>query len=141
MPDVFSPDERSRIMSRVKGRDTKPEMVVRKTLHAMGYRYRLHRKDLPGKPDIVLPKHKKVILVHGCFWHGHPDCSRAGRPTSNEEFWDKKLSRNLERDKENLRELKALGWEPLVIWGCEAKKPEVVMQLLTQFLSTSEGEE
>jgi len=133
MPDRFTSEERSRIMSRVKGRDTKPEKVVRSLLRAMGYRFRLHRKDLPGKPDIVLPKHRKVIFVHGCFWHGHVSCGRAARPQSNAEFWNKKLDSNIKRDENIQTELKKLGWDFLVIWQCEMKDVKKLQQNLQHF--------
>lgn len=135
MPDRFSPEDRSRLMSRVKGRDTKPELVVRKMLHAMGYRFRLQRRDLPGRPDIVLPRHSKAIFVHGCFWHGHPDCPRSKRPESNTEFWDQKLSRNVERDKRNLRDLERLGWQVLTVWECETRKPDVLRRKIEEFMA------
>ncbi|MDQ3917006.1 MAG: very short patch repair endonuclease, partial [Acidobacteriota bacterium] len=108
-------------MARVKGRDTKPEKIVRSLLHALGYRFRLHRKDLPGRPDIVLPKHKKVVYVHGCFWHGHPSCPRAARPTSNVAFWNKKIDGNVARDAAAQRAIKGLGWGHLVVWQCETR--------------------
>ena len=92
---------------------------MRKSLHALGFRYRLHRKDLPGKPDIVLPKHKAVVFVHGCFWHSHEGCKRAARPTTNRTFWDRKLDRNAERDRKHHQALMALGWNVLVVWECE----------------------
>lgn len=104
--DVFSREKRSQIMSRVSGKNTKPELIVRSLLHNMGYRFRLHRKDLPGKPDITLPKYKKNIFVHGCFWHGHLDCPRAKRPATNKKFWNEKLNKNIERDKVAVRNLK-----------------------------------
>lgn len=138
MPDRFTPQERSRIMSLVKGRDTKPEKIVRSLLHMMGYRFRLHRNDLPGKPDIVLPKHRKAIFVHGCFWHGHAGCRRAGRPKSNADFWDKKIDANMARDKKTQAELKNAGWDFLVIWQCEMKDLEKLQVNLKRFL---EGEE
>jgi DNA mismatch endonuclease (patch repair protein) len=121
-------------MSRVKGRDTKPEKVVRSLLHAMGYRFRLHRKDLPGKPDIVLPKHHKAIFVHGCFWHGHENCRRAARPVSNADFWNKKIDGNIARDRAAQAELKKSGWDFLVIWQCEMKDVEALQKNLEQFL-------
>lgn len=111
-------------MSRVSGKDTKPELVIRSLLHIMGYRFRLHRNDLPGKPDIILPKYKKIIFVHGCFWHGHIDCPRAKRPTTNKKFWDEKLNKNIERDKNTVSNLKALGWDVLTVWTCEVKETE-----------------
>jgi DNA mismatch endonuclease (patch repair protein) len=100
----------------------------------MGYRFRLHRKDVPGKPDIVLPKHHKVIFVHGCFWHGHEGCSRAARPTSNQEFWDKKLSGNKERDRRNLKELEKQGWRSLIVWQCELKDPAALTEKISAFM-------
>lgn len=121
-------------MARVGGKDTKPELVVRSLLHRMGFRFRLHRRDLPGKPDITLPKYKKVVFVHGCFWHGHKGCSRAKRPTTNTGFWEKKLNKNLERDKKNLAALKSLGWEVLIVWTCEVKDTEALKQTLSKFL-------
>ena len=108
-------------MSRIRSKNTKPEMIVRKYLHGQGFRYRLHVKDLPGKPDIVLPRVKTAILVHGCFWHQHPGCSKASLPTSNREFWVDKLSRNVERDGEKKKQLVELGWKVIEIWECELK--------------------
>jgi len=108
MTDVFSQEKRSWIMSRVKGRDTKPEILVRSFIFRMGFRFRLHRRDLPGTPDIVLPRHGKVIFVHGCFWHGHKRCPRSKRPTTNENFWNKKLDGNIKRDKRYRRELEGV---------------------------------
>lgn len=121
-------------MSRISGKNTKPEILVRSLLHRMGYRFRIHRKDLPGKPDITLPKHKKVIFVHGCFWHGHLGCHRAKRPSTNTEFWNKKIDRNIERDQENIRLLRKSGWKVLIIWTCEIKKLDVLERTLTDFL-------
>jgi DNA mismatch endonuclease, patch repair protein len=119
--DKLTPRQRSEVMSKVKGRNTLPEVKVRQALHAMGYRFRLHRKDLPGKPDIVLPKHRLCIFVHGCFWHRHPGCVRASTPQSNKEFWTKKLAGNAERDQYNAMELVKAGWRVCVIWECETK--------------------
>jgi DNA mismatch endonuclease (patch repair protein) len=132
--DVFSREKRSQIMSRVRGKDTKPEFIVRSLLHKMGYRYRLYRKDLPGKPDIVLPKHKKVIFVHGCFWHGHEVCSRSKRPTTNQEFWREKLDKNIERDKEVVNALYHSGWDVLTVWSCEVKNMTTLKNKLLSFL-------
>ena len=132
--DIFSKGKRSQIMSRISGKNTKPEIIVRSTIHNMGYRFRLHRKDLPGKSDIVLPKHKKVIFVHGRFWHGHEGCSRAKRPTSNQNFWYEKLDKNIKRDKKNLSSLESLGWRVLFIWQCQSKNEEELMKILTSFL-------
>ena len=134
MADVFSPAQRSWIMSRVKGENTKPEIIVRSLVHALGFRFRLHRKDLPGKPDLVLPRHKKVIFVHGCFWHGHADCSRSKRPSSNEEFWREKLDKNIERDKATVNALKELGWDVLTVWTCEVNDTNKLKTKLLSFL-------
>ena len=109
-------------MSRIKSKDTAPELRVRSALHRAGYRFRLHVKDLPGKPDIVLPKYKTVIFVHGCFWHRHKGCSDASKPSTNQEFWEEKFKRNVERDKREQAELKKLGWKVIVIWECEVEK-------------------
>lgn len=118
--------QRSKNMAAVKGKDTVPELLVRSALHRLGYRFRLHRKDLPGKPDIVLPKHRLCIFVHGCFWHQHPGCSRATRPATNTEFWDAKLDGNVARDKRDVARLRVLGWNVCIIWECETKKPELL---------------
>jgi len=134
--DVFSREKRSQIMSRVSGKNTKPEILVRSLLHNMGYRFRLHRKDLPGKPDITLPKHNKVIFVHGCFWHGHTDCPRSKRPTTNKIFWREKLDKNRERDKVSIDNLKELGWGVLVVWTCEVKDTFKLKNKLLSFLES-----
>jgi DNA mismatch endonuclease, patch repair protein len=136
MPDRFTDAERSRIMSRVKGRDTQPEMKVRRLLHRLGYRFRLHRKDLPGKPDIVLPKYRTTVFVHGCFWHGHEGCKRAARPTSNTEFWNQKIDGNIARDAKAQAALEALGWRSLTIWQCEIKDIDALTERLTRSLTT-----
>ena len=121
-------------MSRVSGKNTKPEILVRSLLHNMGYRFRLHRKDLPGKPDITLPKYKKIIFVHGCFWHGHIGCPRAKRPTTNNKFWNEKLNKNIERDKITVNNLKQLGWDILTVWTCEVKNIEKLRNKLLSFI-------
>jgi DNA mismatch endonuclease, patch repair protein len=121
MPDVFSLSKRSEIMSSIGQRNTKPEIIVRKLLHRMGYRFRLHRRDLPGKPDIVLPKYRTVIFVHGCFWHGHLECSRAKLPETNKEFWEKKTEKNRQRDRSNIEDLTRLKWRVITVWQCELK--------------------
>ena len=114
-------EARSDIMRAVKGRDTTPEMIVRRMVHAMGKRYRLHRHDLPGKPDLTFPRSRKIIFVHGCFWHGH-DCKRGDRqPKDNAEYWMQKISRNKARDTRSQEALKSLGWDVLVIWECQLK--------------------
>jgi DNA mismatch endonuclease (patch repair protein) len=135
MADRLTPQERSRNMSRVKGRDTKPELLVRSIVHRLGYRFRLHGKRLPGSPDVVLPRHRKVIFVHGCFWHGHSGCRRAARPSTNREFWDRKIDGNIARDASNLEALRQAGWEVLVIWQCAMKDREHLKHTLSEFLS------
>ena len=128
MADVFDAKKRSEIMSKVHSVDTTPEIRIRKLLHSLGYRFRLHIKDLPGNPDIVLPKYKTVIFVHGCFWHGCPTCRHAKiRPKENSDYWNKKLDRTLERDKKNVIELKKLGWIVIIIWECETKKKNMLL--------------
>jgi DNA mismatch endonuclease (patch repair protein) len=115
----------------VRSADTTPEIHVRKLLHSMGYRFRLQRRDLPGNPDIVLPKYKTAIFVHGCFWHGCPTCRHAKiRPVANAEYWEKKLNRTLERDRDNVAALEEMGWRVMVIWECETKKNR--LEALTQ---------
>jgi DNA mismatch endonuclease (patch repair protein) len=134
MVDVHNTEQRSRNMSAIRGRDTKPEKRVRSILHELGYRFRLQRKDLPGKPDIVLAKHKTVVFVHGCFWHCH-DC-RFGmvRPQTRAEFWTAKRQSNVERDVRNKLALEALGWRVLVVWECETKEREFLRIKLLAFL-------
>ena len=121
-------DQRSRNMSAIKSKNTKPEIAVRKMLHALGYRFRLHRKDLPGSPDIVLPKYKTVIFVHGCFWHRHENCKYASTPKTRKEFWENKFNENMKRDKNNFKELKKLNWNLLVIWECETKNINLLIK-------------
>ncbi len=116
--DTITPEKRSELMGRIRSKDTKPEIAVRSLLHGLGYRFRLHRKDLPGRPDIVLPKHRKIILVQGCFWHGH-NCSLASKPKSNQGYWNPKIISNQERDKRNIAALRTLGWEVLELWECD----------------------
>lgn len=123
MVDTLSTSARSKRMSLIRGKDTKPEMVVRRLVHSMGYRYRLHRRELPGSPDLVFSVRRKVIFVHGCFWHRHPNstCKLARLPKSRQEFWVPKLGSNASRDRRNEQALKADGWDVLVIWECETK--------------------
>jgi DNA mismatch endonuclease (patch repair protein) len=118
MADRLTPEARSALMSRIRGKDTKPELAVRRMLHAMGYRFRLHRKDLPGRPDIVFPGRRKVIFVHGCFWHGHEGCRLAARPSTRADFWAAKIDGNRARDARNLASLRDAGWEAHVLWEC-----------------------
>ena len=117
-------EQRSRNMSAIKSKNTKPEIKVRKVLHSMGYRFRLHSKDLPGSPDIVLPKYKTVIFVHGCFWHRHENCKYASNPKTRQEFWNKKFKENIKRDSEIQDKIKNLDWRSVVIWECETKNIE-----------------
>jgi len=134
--DILTPEQRSERMSRVRGRDTKPEMLVRRLAHSMGYRYRLHRRDLPGLPDLVFPSRRKVILVHGCFWHRHldPDCKLARLPKSKLDFWGPKLETNRERDERNIVLLGELGWDVLIIWECQTKNREKLQARIGEFL-------
>ena len=121
MADVHSKATRSYNMSRIRSKDTKPEMLVRRFLHKSGFRYRLHVKDMPGKPDIVLPKYKTVIFIHGCFWHGHEGCSKAALPTTRTEWWREKINRNIQNDKNAEAALMAANWNIITIWQCELK--------------------
>jgi DNA mismatch endonuclease, patch repair protein len=124
-------------MRRIRKTDTKPEMIVRRLLHAMGYRYRLHDKRLPGNPDIVLPRHRKVILVHGCFWHRH-DCPDGRKlPRSKPDYWGPKLERNRQRDEQGVAQLRELGWDVLVVWECELKPAAALVDKLKSFLATN----
>jgi DNA mismatch endonuclease (patch repair protein) len=134
--DKLTPERRSQNMRRIKSKDMKPELTVRRLAYALGYRYRLHRKDLPGKPDLVFGPKKKIIFVHGCFWHGHEleGCLDARRPKSNTGYWYPKLTRNKERDAEHIVALEALGWEVLTIWECETKNLNAVKKRLKAFL-------
>ena len=134
MTDVYSPEKRSAVMRRVKGKDTAPELAVRKALTRLGARYRLHRKDLPGKPDIVLPGRKLALFVHGCFWHGH-DCARGSRvPKQNRDYWVGKVARNSARDARSREALAALGWRVETIWECDLKNPAMLDARLTALL-------
>ena len=121
MVDTLPPEKRSWNMSRIRGRDTSPERLVRSLLHRLGYRFRLNRKDLPGRPDIVLPKHRTVVFVHGCFWHRHEGCRYAYTPKSRTEFWQRKFARNVARDREVRDALERQGWRVLWVWECEIK--------------------
>ncbi len=130
MVDSLTKEKRSWNMSRIRSKDTKPEKIVRSLLHRMGYRFRLHVKNLPGKPDIVLPKYKTVIFVHGCFWHRHPRCKYAYTPKSRIEFWEKKFADNIARFKIVRKELKRLKWNVLVTWECEIKSETDIVSKL-----------
>jgi DNA mismatch endonuclease (patch repair protein) len=136
MPDTLTPVERSERMSRIRGKHTGPEMIVRRLVHRMGYRYRLHGKGLPGRPDLVFPARQRVIFVHGCFWHRHGDsaCKLARLPKSRRDFWIPKLDANKVRDVENQKKLRSLRWKSLVIWECQLKKPLLLERKISSFL-------
>ena len=140
MTDVFDPEKRSEIMSRIRGRDTKPEMIVRRIAHGLGFRFRLHRRDLPGSPDLVFPKHRAVIMVHGCFWHRHPGCKYASSPKTRVRFWEDKFEGNVVRDRRNEEALHELGWRVMVIWECETRDHEAVAARIESFLRPDESE-
>lgn len=131
MHDPFSPEKRSSLMASIKSANTRPEVRVRSVLHRRGYRFRLHVPDLPGRPDIVLPRHQTVVLVHGCFWHQHPGCSKSRLPTNNRSWWRSKFTRNVERDRENHEALRALGWHVIVVWGCQTRSTEQIEVVLS----------
>lgn len=138
MTDIVDSTTRSKMMSGIRGKDTTPELVVRRYLHAMGYRFRLHGKDLPGSPDLVLKKHRLVIFVHGCFWHRHACCFYATTPATRKEFWQTKLNRNVERDEEQRRRLTELGWRVMVIWECGIRHSPNTMKQVADFISSGE---
>lgn len=132
--DTLTPEQRSERMSRVRCKDTKPEWVVRRLVHGMGFRYRLHRRDLPGNPDLVFPIRGKIIFVHGCFWHRHGSCKYTRWPKSKLEFWKPKLEENSRRDKANLRELRRLGWRVMIVWECQIGNVERLAARIQKFL-------
>lgn len=136
MADTLSPSARSERMGKVRGRDTKPELIVRRLLHGMGYRYRLQARDLPGRPDIVFRGRRKAIMVHGCFWHRHPDdsCKLARLPKTRLDFWLPKLEGNRQRDIANVERLEAMGWEVLLVWECELRDRERLGNKLRRFI-------
>jgi len=119
--DRITKEQRSAVMARVRGKNTRPELMVRRAAHSIGLRFRLHRRDLPGVPDLVFPKYKIALFVHGCFWHRHPGCKRATFPKSRKQFWSQKLNRNVERDALVMAKLERMGWRPVVVWECETK--------------------
>ena len=134
MTDRFSPAVRSKMMANIRGKNTKPEIVVRSLLHEMGYRFRLHRKDLPGTPDIVFPGRKALIFVHGCFWHQHEGCRFAAVPATRRSFWENKLSGNVSRDRRAVTALRRAGWRVSVIWECQTQRATVLENRLRRFL-------
>jgi DNA mismatch endonuclease, patch repair protein len=132
--DIYSPEKRSEIMRLIRGHDTKPELVVRSVIHRLGFRFRLHTAELPGRPDIVLSRLKKVVFVHGCFWHQHPGCPRASLPKTRTLWWKNKLTRNFQRDIENQKCLRRQGWRVLVIWQCKMGDSVQLETVLLRFL-------
>ncbi|MEW6535545.1 MAG: DNA mismatch endonuclease Vsr [Candidatus Auribacterota bacterium] len=134
MVDHLSSQKRSWNMSKIRSNNTRPEMIVRRLLHSLGFRFRLHRKDLPGKPDIVLPKFMTVIFIHGCFWHRHSGCARCTTPKSNLDYWEQKFQKNIQRDHDNQSALIKAGWNVLVIWECETKDTETLQKNIVSFL-------
>jgi DNA mismatch endonuclease, patch repair protein len=133
--DTITLAERSALMSRIRSKNTKPELTVRSLLHNLGYRFRLHRNDLPGRPDIVLPRHRKIILVQGCFWHGH-SCKLASKPKSNESYWSNKIQLNRARDARNLDALHLQGWSVLELWECEIRKQVGLTEKIKYFMQS-----
>lgn len=136
MVDIVDSQTRSRMMSGIRGKNTRPEMLLRRALHARGFRFRLHRADLPGKPDLVLPRFQAVILVHGCFWHRHPGCRLATTPATRPEFWRDKFAGTVERDARNLEALSSLGWRVGTVWECSLKKmdPDLLVEQVSSWL-------
>jgi DNA mismatch endonuclease (patch repair protein) len=134
MADIMSKAQRSRLMSKIKGKNTLPELTLRQLIHAAGLRYRVHVKGLPGKPDIVFASRKKAIFVHGCFWHRHVDCKLAAVPQTNPDFWQTKFRQNVQRDRRNLDQLRNAGWGVLTVWECEMEQPAQVLRRVMRFL-------
>ncbi len=134
MADSLTKARRSWNMSRIKGKDTAPEKIVRSILHRLGYRFRLHKTKLPGRPDVVLPKHQTIVFVHGCFWHRHKNCKDATMPKTRREWWQAKLEGNTARDRRNQSALRREGWRVLTVWECETEKPEKLTQRLSLLL-------
>jgi len=123
-------------MRQIASKNTVPEVFFRKLIHRAGFRYRLHVKTLPGKPDLVLKKYRTVVFIHGCFWHGHENCKRGNKPKTNKKYWDNKIERNIERDRKNVIMLRKAGWHTFVVWECELKKPESVLKRFRKFIKT-----
>lgn len=136
--DTLTRSERSALMSRIQGKNTQPELQVRKALHALGLRFRLHRRDLPGCPDVVLPRHRTVVCVHGCFWHGHSGCRRSALPKVNTEFWARKITRNRGRDEAARKALRRLGWRVIWVWECETRAPRKLKVRLARLFAGAE---
>ena len=134
--DTVDKTARSQMMGRIRGKNTKPELAVRRVAHALGFRFRLHRRDLPGSPDLVFPGKHKVVFVHGCFWHRHAGCRFAYVPKSNIEFWLRKFERNIARDRDAVEALRSEGWDPLIIWECETIDQELIAKRLSEHLAS-----
>lgn len=144
MADIVDKETRSRMMSGIRGKDTSPELLVRKSLHRLGFRFALHDRKLPGRPDLVFPRHRAIVFVHGCFWHRHSDCSYCTTPATRAEFWREKFEKNVERDQRNIRKLKEQGWRIFVVWECGLKhEPEKAIARLAKAikLERNQGEE
>lgn len=135
--DTLTVEERSERMSRIRSKNTKPERVVRSLLHQLGYRYRIHRRELPGSPDLVFPRRRKVVFVHGCFWHAHDGCKVANMPKSRSAFWADKFERNKKRDSENIRRLREDGWGVLTVWECDTKRMALLESRLCKYLGSA----
>ncbi|MBN2256944.1 MAG: DNA mismatch endonuclease Vsr [Anaerolineaceae bacterium] len=134
MTDVLTPEQRKFNMSRIRNKDTRPEIIVRSLIHRMGYRYRLHNAKLPGKPDLVLTRHKKIVFVNGCYWHMHKCKYGRVKPATNADFWENKRLENVKRDKRNISALKKAGWKVLIVWECWTKNPELLTKRINKFL-------
>lgn len=132
MTDTVSPEKRSAMMARIGSKDTQPELRVRRMAHALGYRFRLHRRDLPGTPDLVFPKFRIALFVHGCYWHRHEGCPKAYTPKSRVDFWQEKFAANVERDARTTEKLRAMGWTPVVIWECETTDPVRLAEIVEE---------
>jgi len=132
MTDIVSPERRSAMMARIGSKDTQPELRVRRMAHALGFRFRLHRRDLPGTPDLVFPKFRVALFVHGCYWHRHEGCSKAYTPKSRVDFWQEKFAANVERDARAAEKLRAMGWKPVVIWECETTDPARLAEIVEE---------
>ena len=139
MPDTLTPEQRHRCMAAVKGANTKPELIVRSLVHCLGYRFRLHQRNLPGCPDLVFPSRGKIIFVHGCFWHQHSRCRRAVRPVTHADFWNAKLQGNRDRDRRVRRALHRMSWEILIVWECQTQHPDTLAPKLARFLDDPAG--
>lgn len=136
MSDIMSSEARSALMSRIRSKDTRPELIVRRLAHKLGFRYRLHKRELPGTPDLVFPGKRKVIFVHGCFWHQHDGCKFATIPKTRREFWVKKLQKNEARDKQAMDELRSQNWDSMVIWECETSDTDKLITRIEEFLNS-----